>query len=208
MLNDLSIELNDFINHAKLYLIPWLFCLGILWLINILNWITGSRLNILGIYPRNLFGLVGIPFSPLLHGNFSHLFFNSIPLFALGLILLARGPDVFFQVTMAVTLLGGLGVWLFGRKSLHIGASGVISGYFGFLLATAYFNPSMISILLALLVIYYFGSIFFGIFPQEEKISWESHLLGFLSGIAYAFWWKNQSPNFLDKSFHYFNKFF
>lgn len=186
MLSDLALELNTAIDTSQLYLYPWsIFFVG-LWALNILNWLTGSRLNILGIYPRHWFGLLGIIFSPFLHQNFNHLFFNSIPWFPLGLVILTKGLPIFIEATLVVMLLGGLGVWLFGRPYLHIGASGLVSGYFGFILATAYMAPSFTALLLALIVLYYFGSIFLGIFPQEDKISWESHLFGFLAGVAAA----------------------
>lgn len=187
MLSDFAYQLNVFINQSKIYLQPWLMALGVLWIINILNWTLGSPLNRLGLVPRRLSGLPGILFSPFLHGDFSHLFFNSIPLFVLGLALLAEGPNIFFCVTVIIIILEGSAVWLVGRRARHIGASGVISGYFGYIIVHAYLHPSFTGILLALLVVYYFGSIFLGIFPQEDKISWESHLLGFLSGIAAAF---------------------
>lgn len=187
MLINLANDLNTFIEQSKNYIVPWLEALGLLWAFNIFNWVIGSRLNVLGTYPRNLFGLVGIIFSPLLHKDFNHLLFNSIPLFILGLAILARGPEIFAWVTLVVVVIGGLAVWLFGRKALHIGASGLVSGYFGYILVTAYLQPSYTTILLAILVFYYFGSIFFGIFPREDKVSWESHLLGFLSGILAAF---------------------
>src|SRR5271156_5749865 len=90
-----------------------------LYLIHFVNLILGYRLNILGIYPRNIFGLPGIFFSPLLHGNFNHLFFNSIPLFILICLMLIDGLSIFCTVTLTVVVLGGLGVWLFGRKALH-----------------------------------------------------------------------------------------
>jgi membrane associated rhomboid family serine protease len=187
MLDSLVNELSIFIERSKYYLIPWIAFTGGLWIFNIFNWMTGSRLNILGIYPRHAFGLIGIIFCPLLHQNFNHLFFNSIPLFVLGLALLARGLVIFCWVTLIVTLLGGFAVWLVGRRSIHIGASGLISGYFGFILVTAYLQPSFTSAILAALVLYYFGGIFMGIFPQEERVSWESHLCGFLAGIASAY---------------------
>ncbi len=186
-LEDLASELTVFMYRSKDVLVPWLIFFAALWGINILNWLTGSRLNYLGIYPRHLIGLPGIIFSPFLHQNFNHLFFNSIPLFVLGLTLLTRGVALFIQVSVIVIILGGLLVWLFARSALHIGASGVVSGYFGYIIATAYLNPSFTTLLLACMVIYYFGGIFLGIFPQEEKISWESHLFGFLAGIAAAF---------------------
>ncbi|HEV2524455.1 MAG TPA: rhomboid family intramembrane serine protease [Gammaproteobacteria bacterium] len=187
MLTDFIEELNTFIKTSQFYLITWLYCFTGLWGFNIVNWVLGSPLNILGIYPRHIFGLLGIIFSPILHKNFSHLFFNSTPLFALGLAILARGLPIFLEVTGVVVVLGGFGVWLFARRALHIGASGLVSGYFGYILATAYFDPSATALLLALVVAYYFGSIFLGIFPQEDKISWESHLFGFLAGVASAF---------------------
>lgn len=186
MLSDLSYELSVFVNKSKLYLYPWILFFAGLWVFNIVNWLTGSKLNVFGIYPRRLRGLAGILFSPFIHQNFNHLFFNSIPLFALGLFILAQGLHIFLQVTLLVVLLGGFGVWLFARPAIHIGASGVVSGYFGFILATVYFNPSFTALLLALIVVYYFGSIFLGIFPQEDRVSWESHLFGFLTGIVSA----------------------
>lgn len=187
MLTDLAFELNSFLDKAQYYLIPWLIAFAILWAVNIVNWMTGSRLNWLGIYPRHWIGLLGIFFSPFLHQNFTHLFFNSIPLFALGLAILAKGLPIFIEVTLVVVILGGFLVWLFGRSAIHIGASGLVSGYFGFILVTAYSNPSFTSFLLALIVAYYFGGIFLGLFPEEEKVSWESHLFGFLAGVGTPF---------------------
>ncbi len=187
MLADFIEELDIFVKTTQVYLMPWLYCFAGLWGFNIINWVCGSPLNIFGIYPRHIFGLLGIIFSPVLHKNFNHLFFNSIPLFALGLVILAKGLSLFLEITSLIIILGGFGVWLFARRALHIGASGLVSGYFGYILATAYFNPSGTALLLALVVLYYFGSIFLGIFPQEAKISWESHLFGFLAGIASAF---------------------
>lgn len=187
MLEDLAHELDIFVEGSKLHLEAWLFAFAGLWGINILNWFLGSKLNILGIHPRHPLGVLGIAFCPILHQNFTHLFFNTIPLFMLGLSILARGVPIFCQVTFFVVVFGGLAVWAFGRRAVHIGASGLVSGYFGYILATAYFEPSFTTLILAIFVIYYFGSIFLGIFPQEEKVSWESHLFGFLSGIGAAY---------------------
>ncbi len=186
MLLDFIEELDNFIKTSQFYILPWLYGFAGLWGFNILNWILGSPFNAFGIHPRRFFGLLGIFFSPFLHKNFSHLFFNSIPLFALGLAILAKGLFTFLKITSVVVVLGGFGVWLFARRAVHIGASGVVSGYFGYILTTAYFESSFTAWLLAIVVIYYFGSIFLGIFPQEEKVSWESHFFGFIAGIASA----------------------
>ena len=181
-------QINEFLDKSVFYLKPWSEALGILWCINILNWVSGSWLNLLGINPRHLFGLVGIVFSPFLHRNFTHLLFNSIPLFFLGLALLVSdGTTQFCFITAVIMLIGGFAVWLFARKGLHIGASGVISGYFGFILVSAFTQPSFMTLITAVLAVYYFGGIFSGIFPQEKQTSWESHLFGFIAGILCAF---------------------
>ena len=83
--------------------------------------------------------------------------------------------------------LDGIFVWCFGRSALHIGASGIISGYFGYILSLAYLHPDFTTWLIAGTVVYYFGGIFFGILPAEEETSWESHLFGFISGVSFAF---------------------
>jgi membrane associated rhomboid family serine protease len=115
--------------RQQLPFMGWL--LAGLWVFNIINWVVfRSRLDVFGIYPRSVRGLFGIIFAPFLHGDFNHLFFNSIPLFALGMFILALGRDVFIAVSILIALLSGFLVWLFGRKYLHIGASGVITGYF------------------------------------------------------------------------------
>jgi membrane associated rhomboid family serine protease len=186
-LSDFASQLNTFVETTQVYILPWLLFFAGLWCFNIINWITGSYLNILGIYPRHLLGLVGIVFCPFLHQNFTHLFFNSIPLFVLGLALLAKGPIIFYEASIFIAVMGGLLVWIFGRPAMHIGASGLISGYFGYILSLAYFHPNFTTLLLACMVIYYFGGIFLGILPSEKETSWESHLFGFISGIVFAY---------------------
>ena len=195
MLADINDNYNVLFTFAKSQLPFMGYILLITWAVNIVNWMLGAPLNLLGIYPRSLFGLMGIIFAPILHGNFNHLFFNSIPFFVLGMFILMLGQKLFIAVTFLIALLQGFLVWLFGRKYLHIGASGVISGYFGFVLGLAYFSPNVMSLVLAIITLYYFGSIIFGIIPTSELISWESHLAGLLAGIAvvYVFW---QYPSF------------
>ena len=181
-------EITVFAEKSTVYIKPWGMVIGVIWCIDILNWLFGSRLNILGIYPRKLLGLPGILFSPFLHGSFAHLLLNSIPLFILGLAILTQDGWVNFAViSLVIIVLGGLGVWLFARKALHIGASGLISGYFGYILMLAYQQPGLITLLLAALAIYDFGGIFSGIFSKKKQVSWEAHLFGLLSGIFCAY---------------------
>ncbi len=159
-----------------------------LWSIQILNWLCGYRLNQFGILPRTFRGLIGIVLSPFLHGNASHLFFNTIPLLVLACFILVGGKTLFFSVSISIILLSGFLVWLLGRRAIHIGASGLIMGYWGYLLVSAFLYPSLLTIVLAIVSVYYFGGLFFGLFPSSEKnVSWEGHLFGCLSGIVANF---------------------
>lgn len=167
--------------HYNLYFLLWM--VGGLWFIQIINTLSGYRLNGLGIYPRQANGILGIVFSPFLHGSYQHLFLNSIPLFVLGGLMLMTGKYLFFKISFFIIVVSGLITWLLGRPAYHIGASGLILGYWGFLLCNAYIARSTIAVFLALLCLYYFGGFIFSLFPQEERISWESHLAGFLAGI-------------------------
>lgn len=161
-----------------------LLIIAALYAIHFVNWLLGYRLNFLGIYPRKLFGLKGIIFSPFLHGDFNHLFFNSIPLFVLISFVLLNGIPAFICVSVIVMLVGGLGTWIFGRPGYHVGASGVIMGYWAYLLLSAYQHITPVTFALAVVCVYYFGGLFFNLFPMKVKSSWEAHVFGFIGGIA------------------------
>lgn len=159
--------------------------LGILWGIHILNRIVGYKLNIFGVYPRNLFGIIGIAAHPLLHGSFTHLFLNTIPLFLLMNFVLIGGIDQWICVTTLIVLISGALTWLFGRKAIHVGASTVIMGYFGYLIVSAYYNPSFMTVILSIISVYYFGGLFLSLVPKGEgNVSFEGHIFGFVAGIA------------------------
>ncbi|MGD9107929.1 MAG: rhomboid family intramembrane serine protease [Gammaproteobacteria bacterium] len=188
MLNELSTSLQNIITLIKVNSLFVLKLIAILWIIQIINFILRYRLNFLGIYPRRLFSLPGIVCSPFLHGNFNHLFFNSIPLFLLINLVLFNGRAEFYCISIIIILLSGTALWLFGRRAIHIGSSTLIMGYFGYLLINAYHQPTMSTILLAAFCIYYFGGLFLALIPGEKGISWEGHVFGFLAGIAAALW--------------------
>ncbi|GAB4224079.1 MAG: rhomboid family intramembrane serine protease [Gammaproteobacteria bacterium] len=156
----------------------------VLVLIHIVNWLLGYRLNYLGIYPRHLLGIPGILFSPLLHGNFNHLFFNAIPLYMLASFILFYGLPYFIYVTLIIVVLSGTAVWLIGRKALHIGASSLILGYWSYLLINAYNHPSISSVILGIVTLYYFAGMALNLLPTDARSSWEGHICGFLAGIA------------------------
>ena len=183
MLENISSELNHFIESSRNVMPLLLKIIGALWAFNLLNWATGSRFNLLGLIPRKKYGLPGIIFSPILHADFTHLLFNTLPFFALSLFILSVGVKQYIQVTFIIWIVQGLLVWLFARRGNHIGASGVISGYFAFVLAQAIDKPSVTTLFVGGIALYYFGGILLSLFPSEERVSWEGHLFGFLAGI-------------------------
>lgn len=158
--------------------------IAILYGIQIINQILGYRLNILGIHPRNVFGLIGIPCSPFLHGNWQHLILNTLPLFIFSNFILLQGEPVLIHATVMIILLSGFLTWALGRRAIHVGASGLIMGYLGYITINVYLNPNPLSIVVALVTIFYFGAMFMNLFPNGDKrTSWEGHVFGFIAGM-------------------------
>lgn len=159
----------------------------VLWSIELANMLLDHRLNTFGIAPRRLDHLQGIVFAPFLHGNWRHLISNTLPLVVLSWLIMARDRSEWIAVTVLAAIGSGIGTWLFGAdNSIHIGASGVVFGYFGFLVMRAYFERSVGSIVIAGLVLMLFGGMIWGILPIRVGISWEGHLFGLLSGVGAA----------------------
>ena len=97
-----------------------------------------------------------------------------------------KGTLRFFIVTLIITILGGVGVWCFGREAYHVGASGLVFGYFGYLVALGIYERSLQTLFIASLIIFYYGGMIFGILPGEKFISWEAHLFGLFAGVLAA----------------------
>lgn len=160
------------------------------WLLSLLNWVLAGGLGrLLGIRPRQAVGLFGIMFAPLLHRDIQHLLANTLPFLVLGwLVLLQEGlqdTSNFYTVTVIILLSGGLGTWLFGREAIHLGASGLIFGYIGFLLVGSYVVPTLWTVGLASVVFVLYGSQLRAMLPNSQAlaVSWEGHLFGFVGGI-------------------------
>lgn len=145
-----------------------------------------STLDIYGIIPRNPIGLRGIFFAPFLHGSFVHLLGNTFPFLILGWLIMLREIRDFWVVSLVAAGVGGAGTWLVGAPGVHIGASGVIFGYLGYLLLRGYFERSVFAIALSLGVGTLFGSLLWGLLPMQAGISWEGHLFGFIGGAIAA----------------------
>lgn len=160
----------------------------VLWGCYLINLTLGNALLYLGIRPRKALGLSGIFFAPFLHANFNHLFFNTIPLLVLANFILIQGVPLFLHVSALIILLSGLLIWCFAPDGLYIGASGVITGYWGYLLAHAYYQSTATTLILAVVCAYYFMGIFYSIFPEKKHIAWQGHLFGLLSGLGIAYY--------------------
>lgn len=186
-MNELANTLQTFTFTFRAYLALTLSIIAILWLVQCVNKLTGYRLNILGITPRTIFGVIGIPLSPFLHRDFTHLLFNSLPLFLLMNLVLLHGYSSFIATSIFITLFAGVLIWLLGRRAIHIGSSIVIMGYFGYLLANAYQNRTIGNILLVLIALYYFGGLLLALVPGKKGVSWEGHIFGFIAGIGAAY---------------------
>jgi len=162
--------------------------LALMWGLEIIDAIFGQPLNAYGVRPRTVDGLFGIFFAPILHGDFAHLAANSIPFAILGFLTIVRGTRTFIMVTAFVTVVGGLCVWLIGGSNTsHIGASGLIFGYFGYIMASGVLERSVKAIAMAVLVGFAYGGLIFGVVPSRPGISWEGHLFGFLAGVTIAY---------------------
>ena len=161
-------------------------CVAFLWSIECVNALLNHRLNRWGILPRTFAGLVGIPLSPFLHGSFAHLILNTVPLVTLGGFVAFYGARIFLAVSLWIILLSGGALWLLGRSAYHVGASSVLFGYFGYLVARGWYERSVTALLVALLTLGLYGSIVWGVLPTRSYISWEGHLFGLLAGVLVA----------------------
>jgi len=161
--------------------------LAIMWGLELIDTIIGQKMNSLGIAPRDLTGLLGIPLAPVLHADFGHLVANTIPFAVLGFFTILRGIPTFVMVTAVVTIVGGLAVWIVGSSGYHIGASGLVFGYLGYNVAMGIFERSFKSIAMAVLVALLYGGMIFGVFPGKTGVSWEGHLFGAAAGVGWAY---------------------
>jgi membrane associated rhomboid family serine protease len=161
--------------------------LAVFWFVFLVNTLLGGSLLVFGVIPRTMIGLRGILFAPFLHANLNHIVANSIPFVVLGWMVMLRDQRHFIPVTVAAMVGSGLAAWLLGAPgSVHIGASGVIFGYLGFLILSGWYARSFASILISLLVTLVWGSLVLGMMPGTPGISWQAHLGGFIGGVLAA----------------------
>jgi membrane associated rhomboid family serine protease len=172
---------------------PGAFLLFI-WIIFIIDSTLQLDLAYFGIFPRKISGLQGILFSPLIHGGIKHIFANSLPIFALSSLLFYFYRDLSFKVLITCYFIPGIVVWFIGRSSYHVGVSGVIYGLAGFLFISGIIRKHLGLMAISFLVAFQYGSMIWGIFPIEDRVSWESHFSGLITGVALALFFRNRGP--------------
>ncbi len=166
---------------------PAAFFVIIMWIAHIVKVVGGFDWNIYGILPREKEGLYGVIASPLLHSGFNHLASNSVPMFLMFTLIMLFYTRVAKVSFVAIYLITGLSVWFFGRPVYHIGASGVVYGLISFVFWSGVFRKNFRSVVLSIVIIFLYSGYIAGVFPGKPGISWESHLLGAITGMLVAF---------------------
>lgn len=162
-----------------------------LWVIHITNALFHLDISRFGVYPREIQGLRGVLFAPLIHGSFAHIFSNTLPLLVLGTTMLLGYPRS-SRIVLPVIYFGvGIMVWIFGRESFHIGASGINFGLLTFVFVIGALRWDKLAIALSCLVFFMYGGMIWGIFPTEPGVSFESHFFGAAIGVLCAIMFRN-----------------
>ena len=162
--------------------------LGVMWAVEVVDFTMNGSLDrefgIVGLEPS---GLMGIFFAPFLHVGFGHLMANSLPLLILGFLAALRGIGRFFAASLLIIVIGGIGTWATsGLDTVTVGASGLVFGYFGYVLARGIFDRRVFDILIGIGVAVVYYSILWGLLPNQQGISWQGHLFGLLGGVISA----------------------
>ncbi|MFC3120754.1 rhomboid family intramembrane serine protease [Agaribacter flavus] len=170
--------------QTQLKYLSWF--IGFFCLIELVNLISGRLLNQFSILPRDLSSLAFILSAPFLHANLHHFLSNIITLAVFAVLLLQYGNKHFIKVSILLILSTGILVWLFGRQAYHLGASGLVYGYFAYLVLAGWMQKRILLMIISVGVAFLYGGIIWGVLPSRPYISWESHLFGFISGLALA----------------------
>lgn len=175
-------------------IIPGIF-ISLMWLVKITEVLFEADFSVLGIYPLTIKGLPGILLSPFIHADFRHLYNNSLPLFLLSISLFYFYSEIALKIFSLTFIITGILVWLGGREAWHIGASGMVYGLASFLFFSGIIRKYFRLVALSLLIVFLYGQMVWGIFPGiHYNISWESHMLGFISGIVLAIIYRKEGP--------------
>lgn len=159
----------------------------LLWVVEIIDVASGSRVETAGINPRTSDGLWGILFAPMLHDDWAHLAANSVPLLVLGFLVLLSGIGRGLAATGIIWIVAGVGTWLIGGGySNHIGASSLVFGFLAYLLVRGFFTRNLGQLAIGVVVFLLYGSALWGVLPSTPGVSWQGHLFGAVGGVVAA----------------------
>lgn len=165
-----------------------------MWLIEFIDYFGGMGLDSYGIVSHSVGGLPGILLAPFLHAGFDHLMANTLPLLILGFLAAIRGIGKFFAASLIIVGVSGVGVWFINMpNTLTVGASGLVFGYFGYVVARGFFDRRILDIVLGVLVAVLYYSILWGVLPTQPGVSWQGHLFGLVGGVLAA-WLLRRRP--------------
>ncbi len=165
-----------------------------MWLVWAIEQSTNSLWYQYGVFPRRWESWYGIFTMPFLHGSLEHIVNNSLSLLVLMTLCKWIYSDTFFKASAWMLLLTGFWTWLFARPSYHIGASGMVYAYTAYIFVSGVLSRNYRLMALSLLIIFLYGSLVWGIFPIQESISWEGHLMGGIAGVVVAFMYRKTLP--------------
>jgi membrane associated rhomboid family serine protease len=186
-------EISPYNQKFRFLYLPALFVV-LIWLVFGIDWLFELNLAQYAVEPRTFSGLVGLLTCPLLHGDLEHIAANSVSLFVLLVAARYIFPQIFLQIFVATYLFPGLITWFIGRPALHLGASGMIYALAAFMFISGVIRVNRYLLAVSLLVVFLYGSLFWGLFPIEQSISWEGHLGGALTGFFLALWYRKEDP--------------
>jgi membrane associated rhomboid family serine protease len=159
----------------------------VLWVLEVVDTVSGHALDAYGVQPRTEDGLVGIGLAPLLHFGFDHLVSNTVPVAVLGFLTLATGLARGLLATAIIWVVGGLGVWVFAQPgSNHAGASVLIFGWIVLLVVRGFLNRRTTEILIGVVVFLLYSGALLGVLPGQPGVSWQGHLFGAIGGLVAA----------------------
>jgi len=188
--------MNQFENNFKIVFGYPALLLVLMWSVYLMDFSSALNFYQYGVYPRSATGLIGVLTSPLIHSqdDIKHILSNSLPIGILLASLIHFYRSIASKVLLIVWLGAGLGTWMIARENYHIGMSGVIYGLVGFLFTSGAIRKYKPLMGLSLFVIFIYGSLIWGIFPTQTKVSWEGHLSGLVIGVISAFVYRKEGP--------------
>ena len=180
-------------NLFKILFVPMMFLL-IMWTTHLFQFVFNISFIKLGVLPKTYIGLKGVVFSPFIHKDWSHLINNSYPILVLGTLLFYSYKKIAYRIFFLLFIFSGVLLWMIGRQSFHIGASGIIYSLASFLFFSGIIrkNPPLTAI--SLVVLFLYGSMIWGLFPINKFSSWEGHLSGFITGLVISILFREDGP--------------